>query len=242
MRPDPKRIAALNTFYEGQGAEVILAHAVSGLFGGRVALVSSFGAESVVLLHLMAQAEPNTPVLFADTQMLFAETLKYQQEVAETLGLFDIRRIAPDPAELLADDPARDLNTRNSDACCDLRKIRPLERALREFDVIISGRKRHQASTRAALPLFEQDADGRIKINPLANWARENVSNHLDLHSLPRHPLVAQGFPSLGCAPCTTPVAEGEDLRAGRWRGKDKEECGIHFIDGRAVRGPLTAA
>ncbi|MBB5515857.1 phosphoadenosine phosphosulfate reductase [Rubricella aquisinus] len=242
MRPDPKRIAALNAFYEGQGAEVILAHAVGGLFGGRVAMVSSFGAESVVLLHLMAEAEPHTPVLFADTQMLFAETLKYQQEVAETLGLIDIRRIAPDPAELLAEDRARDLHIRDSDACCDLRKVRPLERALREFDVILSGRKRHQASTRAALPLFEQDADGRIKINPLANWGREEIAAYFDQHALPRHPLVAQGYPSIGCAPCTTPVAAGEDPRAGRWRGQDKEECGIHFIDGRAVRGPLTAA
>ena len=237
MRPAPRRLTALTAHYQGRAATDIVRDAAAGLFGGHRALVSSFGAESVILLHMLAEREQGMPVLFVDTQMLFAETLKYQQEVAEALGLTDVRRISPDPVELKLEDPGRALHRQDVDACCDLRKVRPIERALSEFDVILSGRKRHQSRGRAALEVFEQDGRGRIKVNPLAHWTRADQDAYMTEHALPRHPLVAEGYLSLGCAPCTSRVADGEDPRAGRWRGSDKDECGIHIVDGKVVRG-----
>lgn len=209
---------------------------------GRLAVVSSFGAESVVLLHLVATLAPATPILFIDTEMLFAETLAYQRQVAALLGLADVRVIRPDRDELLAADPEGQLHRADPDACCRLRKVRPLERALEGFDGWITGRKHHQAPTRVALPVFEAGADGRLRINPLARWSADDVRGWMATHGLPRHPLEPRGFRSIGCAPCTTPVAPGEDPRAGRWRGRDKIECGIHFIGGRVVRTGADAA
>ncbi|SFC04517.1 phosphoadenylylsulfate reductase (thioredoxin) [Tropicimonas isoalkanivorans] len=202
---------------------------------GKVALVSSFGADSVVLLHHLSQVAPATPVLFIDTQMLFPETLDYQREVAEKLGLTGIRVIRARAMHLAQEDPANTLHLRDTDACCDLRKTVPLERALSGFDSWITGRKRFQNGSRATLPIVEE-AGGRLKLNPLADWTPSEIADHMRAHRLPRHPLVDKGYPSIGCAPCTSPVAEGEDPRAGRWRGEDKDECGIHFVDGKLVR------
>lgn len=234
--PIADQVAALNERFRGAGASDILAAALDYAATGRIALVSSFGADSVVLLHLAAQVDRNLPVLFIDTQMLFAETLDYQKTLAETLGLTDLRVIRPDPAEVLARDADNLLHLTDPDACCTLRKTEPLDNALAPFGAWITGRKRHQGAERAALEHFEADADGRIKVNPLAHWRRDDLAAHIDRHDLPRHPLVAKGFTSIGCSPCTTPVREGEDARAGRWRGRDKIECGIHFIGGKLVR------
>ena len=236
------RIAALNARYRHRSATSVVEHALRDSDTGAVALVSSFGAESVVLLHMVAVVDPATPVLFVDTRMLFAETLAYQREVAERLGLQDLRIIRAGATRLAARDPEGDLHRKDPDACCALRKTEPLERALAPFDAWITGRKRFQSGTRAELAFFEEEAGtGRIKINPLAHWAPQDVADYMVNNRLPRHPLVARGYPSIGCAPCTTPVKPGEDPRAGRWRGSDKEECGIHFVDGRMVRGPLKA-
>jgi len=233
------RIAQLNDRYRNHAAVSVLEHALGDPDVGRTALVSSFGAESVVLLHMIAVIERTTPVLFIDTQMLFAETLAYQQEVAEKLGLTNIVTVKADPKVLAFDDPDNTLHQFNTDACCAIRKTEPLERALRGYDAWITGRKRFQGSTRATVEFFEAEGDLRIKVNPLAHWGREDLQDYMINNRLPRHPLVAKGYPSIGCAPCTSPVAPGEDPRAGRWRGSAKTECGIHFIDGRAVRGPL---
>lgn len=214
-----------------------LARALRDPVLGKVALVSSFGADSVVLLHMAAQADRNVPVIFLDTQMLFAETLDYQHQVARHLGLRDLRVIRPNAGDLVLDDPAGDLHRRAPDACCDLRKTRPLEQALDGFDTWVTGRKRFQSGGRQALPVIEAEpASGRLKLNPLADWSARDLARYMDDHDLPRHPLVARGFRSIGCAPCTSPTKEGEDPRAGRWRGQDKEECGIHFENGRIVR------
>ena len=246
MPPDPAladRIAGLNARYRHHSATSVVEHALRDGDTGAVTLVSSFGAESVVLLHMVAVVDPATPVLFVDTQMLFAETLDYQREVAERLGLEDLRIIRAAPVRVAAHDPEGDLHRTDPDACCALRKTEPLDRALEPFDAWITGRKRFQSGTRAELAFFEEESGtGRIKINPLAHWAPQDVADYMINNRLPRHPLVAKGYPSIGCAPCTTPVAAGEDPRAGRWRGTDKEECGIHFVDGRMVRGPLKAA
>jgi phosphoadenosine phosphosulfate reductase len=236
--PISERVADLNARYRHHGATAVLEHALADPMVGRLALVSSFGAESVVLLHLVSVIDRTTPVLFIDTQMLFPETLAYQTEVAEKLGLTEIRTIRANPARILAQDPDNLLHLTDTDGCCALRKTEPLERALSGFDAWITGRKRYQGQTRQAVEFFESEGDIRIKVNPLAHWGREDLEEYMVNNRLPRHPLVAKGYLSIGCAPCTTPVAPGEDPRAGRWRGKAKEECGIHFINGRMVRGP----
>jgi phosphoadenosine phosphosulfate reductase len=249
MRPDPRpfpsvaaRVERLNARYRHHSAISVLEHALTDSDTGSVAMVSSFGAESVALLHMVAVVDRATPVLFIDTEMLFSETLVYQRELAEMLGLRDVRVIRASRTRMAAHDPEGLLHRENPDACCALRKTEPLEHALAPFDAWITGRKRFQSGSRAALEFFEAEGAERIKINPLAHWAREDVAEYMVNNRLPRHPLVAKGYPSIGCAPCTTPVAAGEDPRAGRWRGSEKEECGIHFVDGRIVRGPLRQA
>ena len=234
--PVADRVARLNDRYRHHGATAVLYHALADPDLGRVALVSSFGAESVVLLHLVSVMAPATPVLFVDTRMLFPETLDYQRRLADRLNLQDIRVIRADATRLAEADAAGDLHARDSDACCALRKTEPLERALADFDGWITGRKRYQGATRDQVEFFEAEGDTRIKVNPLAHWGREDLEEYMVENRLPRHPLVAKGYPSIGCAPCTSPVKPGEDPRAGRWRGSQKTECGIHFIDGKPVR------
>lgn len=191
---------------------------------GRLALVSSFGTEAAVLLHLVATINPATPVLFIDTLLLFPETLEYQKTLSETLGLRNL--ITINGKNLHEDDPHDDLNEVDPDMCCHLRKTRPLNEALRGFDSWISGRKRFQGGRRQELSLFEVDhAANKLKINPLAHWTPEQVHAYFVKHNLPQHPLVMQGYGSVGCTPCTI-AADG---RTGRWLGRKKTECGIHL-------------
>jgi phosphoadenosine phosphosulfate reductase len=231
------QVSGLNDWYRLHSANAVLSHALRSLEPRKLALVSSFGAESVVLLHMVSVIRRDTPVIFVDTQMLFAETLVYQQELAERLGLSDIRIIRAADTDLQAQDPDDTLHQSDPDACCSLRKTVPLERALDGFDGWITGRKRFQGGARTALDFFEtEDGTGRMKVNPLAHWTPEDMHTYMKENRLPRHPLVARGYPSIGCIPCTTPVAEGEDPRTGRWRGLDKTECGIHFTNGKWIR------
>ena len=237
--PVAGRVASLNARYRHHGATAVLEHALNDVDLGKVALVSSFGAESVVLLHLVSVVAPETPVLFVDTRMLFQETLDYQREVAEKLHLCDLRTIRATQPRVDFEDPDGTLHQFSTDSCCNVRKVEPLERALSEFDGWITGRKRYQGASREAVEFFEAEGDVRIKVNPLAHWGREDIEDYMVNNRLPRHPLVAKGYPSIGCWPCTTPVKAGEDPRAGRWRNTEKVECGIHFINGKAVRVPL---
>lgn len=225
--------ALLNQRFDEAGADDVLRHALTSM--GRMALVSSFGAESVVLLHMVSQIDRHAPVLFIDTEMLFPETLDYQRQVTEQLGLTGVLIFRAGDSAVV--DPHRDLHEHDKDACCNLRKTQPLQTALTGYDGWITGRKRYQSGTRVALDYFEAEAGtNRIKVNPLARWQSEDLRGYLFTHDLPSHPLVSKGYPSIGCAPCTSPVAEGEDPRAGRWRGEDKDECGIHFENGKLVR------
>ncbi len=217
----------------------VLEFTLQGAAPGRIALVSSFGAESIVLLHMISQIDRSLPILFADTQMLFAQTLAYQTDVALQLGLTDVRHIRPEPEDVSEYDPNGVLNRVNKDACCDLRKTRPLQQALSEFDTWITGRKRFQSRVRANLEFFENDGDQRTKLNPLTHWRPDDLHNYIEAHHLPKHPLLKQGFASIGCAPCTSPVKDGEDARAGRWRDSNKTECGIHFTNGEMPRQSL---
>ncbi len=202
---------------------------------GAVALVSSFGADSGVLLHMVAAIDPTTPVIFVDSGKLFAETLAYRDRLADHLGLRDVRTVSARPAAVANVDPTGERHAYDPDGCCHVRKVVPMEAALAPFDAWITGRRRHQGADRAQLDRFEHDEAGRVKINPLADWAPAAVADYLRHHRLPPHPLFTQGYRSIGCAPCTTPVAAGEDPRAGRWRGQDKTECGIHLVGGRLV-------
>lgn len=211
---------------DGDGVRALEA-ALTDAFVGRIAVMSSFGAESAVLLHLVAKIAPQTPVVFLDTGMLFAQTEQYQRALTDMLGLTDIRVQKPDPDEVAAIDPAADLWRRDPDACCNLRKVVPMERALAPFDAWVTGRKRFQGATRSALPVVEIEG-GRIKVNPLAGWSQQRLDDYFIEHQLPRHPLYEFGYLSIGCHPCTRPVAPGEDARAGRWSGLEKSECGIH--------------
>ncbi len=225
----------LNARFESDPTGAIR-YAVNGPFGP-TALVSSFGAESVVLLHMVAQIDRNLPIIFIDTLLLFPETIAYQETLVAQLGFTDLRRTRPDREEMFLQDPEVSLNVSDPDACCALRKARPLERALAPFESWISGRKRFQSDTRAQLQVFEPDPlTGRIKINPLAGFSAEDLRAYMDRHALPRHPLVAQGYRSIGCTPCTRPVASDEDPRAGRWPGQNKVECGIHLANGQVLR------
>jgi phosphoadenosine phosphosulfate reductase len=197
-------------------------------FGRRFALVSSFGAESAVLLHLAAQVSKDIPVLFLDTGKLFGETKRFRDQLTEEFGLTDVRSISPDQNDVGADDPKGNLWTKDTNKCCFIRKVKPLGEVLHGFEGWASGRKRFQGGVRSLLPHFEA-SDGRVKVNPLALWTKDDVADYIDQHDLPRHPLVAEGFASIGCMPCTDPVQEGESERAGRWRGQTKTECGIHL-------------
>ena len=227
------RVADLNTRYRHFGTSYLLEAVLTrGLFD-RIAMVSSFGADSAVLLHLIAQIDRTLPVLFIETALLFEETLTYQQTLADHLGLTNVQVICASKRTVDAVDPYNALRFSNPDACCDLRKTQPLNDALQGYDAWITGRKRHQAQTRQGLHYFDLDeGTARIKINPLIDWKPARIAAHLDTHDLPRHPLVARGYPSIGCAPCTTRVALGEDPRAGRWRGSGKTECGLHTSKG----------
>jgi phosphoadenosine phosphosulfate reductase len=237
-----ERVADLNARYAAHSATSVLERALTDPQVGRVAMVSSFGADSVALLHMMSVIDRSVPVIFIDTEMLFPETLDYQREVAGRLGLTDVRVISPDRTRTFLADPANDLHRRDPDTCCALRKVAPLAAAIAPFDGWVTGRKRFQGGQRAALQFFEAEDDRRIKVNPLAHWTKDDVADYMINNRLPRHPLVAQGYPSIGCAPCTSPVKPGEGERAGRWRGQAKDECGIHFVNGQAVRGVLNAA
>ena len=236
LRADPlDQLEALRLTYGGARPQDVLAGAYAE-FPDQVALVSSFGADAAVLLHMAAEIDAGFPVLMLDTLMLFQETLDYQAELAEHLGLTNVQNLQPDAEDVKGADPTGTLHQYDTDACCEIRKVMPLDRALERFPVTISGRKRFQSATRSGIEVFEAHHD-RLRINPLAAWTARDIRDYMVAHDLPLHPLVAKGYPSIGCAPCTTPVAPGEDPRAGRWRGTAKVECGIHFgADGRIFR------
>ena len=197
-------------------------------FPGRIGLVSSFGSEAALLLHLVAEIDRGLPVIFLDTGKLFGETLRYRDDLVRRLGLTNLRIVKPSADALAAGDPDSLLSHTNPDACCALRKVAPLKQALAGFDAWISGRKRYQGALRQFMPVIEASGE-KIKLNPLARWSKEQVEAEFAARDLPHHPLEEDGFLSIGCMPCTERVAPGEDARSGRWAGREKTECGIHL-------------
>ncbi|CAL4869044.1 Phosphoadenosine phosphosulfate reductase [Asticcacaulis sp. MM231] len=221
------RAEALSAAWEHLTAQDILRKAITEQFIGDITLSSSFGADSAVLLHMVSQIEPNLPVIFLDTDRHFFQTIQYRDELVTKLGLTNLVNLKADPAEAAVEDDKNTLWRTQPNQCCDLRKVRPLNRFMEGFGAWISGRKRHQSATRTSLPIVEFDGK-HFKVNPLATWTAADVEAYFVNHDLPAHPLVDQGFPSIGCFTCTKPVAAGEDARSGRWAGTEKVECGIH--------------
>ncbi len=222
------RAARLADRVAGRDPQAILRHAIEAAAPGRIALVTSFGAESAVLLHMVSEIDPALPVIFLDTGKLFGETLRYRDELVRRLGLTDVRSVAPDPADLKAVDPDGTLWAGRPDRCCHIRKVLPLQRALSGIDTWITGRKRYQGGERSRLAVVETQG-GRVKVNPLANWSQGDIDGYFAAHGLPRHPLQADGYLSIGCMPCTDRASDPDDARSGRWAGRGKTECGIHL-------------
>jgi len=222
-------VAALESELRDAPPGEIIRAAIEAVGRDKLALVSSFGTESAALLKYAADVDPAIPVVFLDTGWLFEETLAYRDTLAAYLGLRDVRTIHPLADDLAREDAERDLWFSDPDRCCYLRKVEPLIRALAPFEAWLNGRKRFQGGERAAIPVVELDGR-RLKFNPLANVTPDELKAiYTDAH-LPAHPLVASGFASVGCMPCTSRIEAGEESRAGRWRGKAKTECGIHVI------------
>ncbi len=219
----------------------LLAPLIGEVFPGRIALVSSFGIESAVLLHMVSRIDPATPVIFLDTGKLFGETRRYRDELAAHLGLSDVRSVRPDPTDEAARDGQGHLWMSEPEMCCHMRKVEPLERALRGFQAWITGRKRFHGGSRTDLTGLEV-ADWRLKANPLAGWSHDEIMAYRDAHDLPMHPLEERGYPSVGCMPCTDLPRPGGGIRDGRWSGSDKTECGIHWtVNGRPVASKRSA-
>ena len=233
-----EQAASLNARLRDASPETILETALTA-FPGRIALVSSFGSESAVLLHMLSRIDPSAPVLFLDTGQLFGQTLDYRKRLATELGLTGVRDLRPAYADLATVDPRADLYRTDTDACCAIRKIAPLDLVLTsEFDAWITGRKRFHGGARLHLPVVEASA-GKLKFNPLAGWDKARLYAYAAEHALPAHPLVEFGYASIGCWPCTKPTDDGSDVRAGRWAGSEKTECGIHSSQ-NAPAAPLS--
>ena len=233
--------AQLNAIVEGhaglEGRELV--SAVIRNAKGRVALLSSFGAESSVLLHMVSEIQPDLPVLFLDTLKLFPDTIAYREQLARELGLTNVQNIVPDTDDLIRVDANGILHQQDKDACCHVRKTLPMQRAFADYDVIISGRKRFHGATRENLEFISVQG-GKIKVEPLASYTALDLHNYMQVHHLPSHPLKLQGYHSIGCEPCTIVGGTDNDPRAGRWAGTEKTECGIHFsASGKLIRTDL---
>lgn len=234
---DDQQLSALQERYAPSLAEVDVPGLLTDPSIGNCAIVSSFGAESAVLLHYVYNIRNTTAVIFLDTHMHFPETIEYMHKLSEFLDL-NLIVARPNEKTVQQEDPLGDLHGTNPHGCCTIRKTFPLQDALIGFDTWISGRKRYQGGERSSLPLVERDGE-KLKVNPLAYWTPDDIEQYFVEHDLPRHPLQPMGYPSIGCAPCTRRLPDGsDDLRAGRWaQFPDKTECGIHLgPDGRFVR------
>ncbi len=220
--------AGLDALYGHLAPRAIIERAAADLFPGAIAAVSSFGADSAVLLHMIAEVDRHMPIVFLDTGKHFEETFAYRDALAADFGLTNVRVVAPQEATLARLDPAGTLHKTDTDACCAIRKVEPMARGVEPFEAWFTGRKRFQAATRTALPVFET-VGHRIRVNPLAHWTTADQAGYMRAHALRENPLVAYGYLSIGCFPCTQPVRPGEDARSGRWAGQAKTECGIHL-------------
>lgn len=243
-KPDKLRqlgIMSLNGMFDEMDGVSVLRQAVTELLADDIAIVSSFGADSSVLLHMVSEVDKNLPVYFLETGKHFPETLEYVETLKQHLGLTNVIALHPDSKDVERFDPNGDLWETDPDSCCHIRKTEPLDATVSGFGGWVTGRKRFQTAERGVLPHFELTSDDRIKVNPLAYFSDADITTYKLKYGLPEHPLYSKGYKSIGCAPCTSVVAEGEDPRAGRWRGLNKKECGIHFDFNGAIAKPMAA-
>ncbi|MDX2072803.1 MAG: phosphoadenylyl-sulfate reductase [Alphaproteobacteria bacterium] len=236
-------LSRLSAFYGSLDAQALLRVMIREEFAGKIALISSFGADAALLLSMVAEVDMATPVLFLETEKHFPETLDYVRTLTSHLGLSSVHWLRPDPSLVARIDPKGDLWSHTPDRCCWMRKVEPLDRAVKELGIeaLITGRKRYQTSERAELEMIELDDKGIFRINPLAYYSKEQQRAGSKALGLPEHPLVDKGYLSIGCAPCTRPVGAGEDERSGRWahtiglENEQKTECGIHLPSDEAA-------
>ena len=243
-KPDKLRelgIMSLNGMFDEMDGVGVLRQAVTDLLADDIAIVSSFGADSSVLLHMVAEVDRDLPVYFLETGKHFPETLDYVETLKRHLGLTNVIALHPDDKDVVRFDPRGDLWETDPDSCCHIRKTEPLDAAVKGFGGWVTGRKRHQTKERGVLPHFELTSDDRVKVNPLPYFSDADITAYKLKYGLPEHPLYNMGYKSIGCAPCTSVVAEGEDPRSGRWRGLNKKECGIHFDFNGAIAKPMAA-
>ncbi len=228
----PEALGAISAGLEGQAPEAVLRWGLEQFhWQGRhgLALATGFGPEGVVLMHMVSRLAPDLTVFYTDTDLLFDETYALRDELSARLGLTFTRVHAGLSLEAQAAEHGPALWSRDPDRCCQLRKVAPLRQFLRTRQAWISAIRRDQTANRAGAGLVEWDrANGLVKLNPLAAWTAGQVWSYVLEHRLPYNPLHDQGYPSIGCWPCTQPVAAGADPRSGRWAGRTKTECGIH--------------
>lgn len=228
--PPTLDLAILNQRLETQSTETILRWAWE-TFAPHIATSSSFQTQSVPLLHLISQNCPAIPIIFLDTGFHFPDTLAFRDELQKRYGL-NIQVVYPvvDKSQLFQQH-GQGLYRRDPDLCCYINKVEPMQRATADLHGLISGVRRDQTGHRANLAVLEPRSKGPLRIHPMLKWTKQDVWDYIDRHDLPPHPLFHQGYPSIGCAPCTRPVVAGENERAGRWSGRLKTECGLH-LDG----------
>jgi phosphoadenosine phosphosulfate reductase len=224
----PEELKRISDEFENASPETILRWAGES-FGKDLAVGTGFGAEGCVLIAMLSGISAEARIFYLDTDLLFPETYALRDRLEVRYGVrFERRTTRLSPADQAAEYGER-LWERQPDVCCHLRKVEPLQEMLSGVRAWITGIRREQSPFRANIGLVEPDEKfGLIKINPLATWSSRDVWEYIVTHDVPYNPLHDHGYPSIGCVPCTTPVQIGEDLRAGRWRGTSKTECGIH--------------
>lgn len=232
--PGPKRywdrneLRRISDRFENAWPEEVL-HWSLKTFGSDVAMATGFGPSGIALMHMLSRVDSSATVFYLDTDLLFPETHDLKRRLAERFGLTFTRVHSGISLQEQARQESPDLWRSNPDRCCLIRKVLPLRRFLSTREAWITGIRRDQSPTRGTIGIVHWDeANGLVKINPLANWSEEQIWQYIDINDLPYNPLHDSGYPSLGCVPCTKPVDVGEDARAGRWKGHDKLECGIH--------------
>lgn len=225
---DQEMIQSLAKQFESAKPEDILKEAVTRI--PRLTVACSFGAEDMVLVDMFMKIYPEIDVFYLDTDLLFQETYELINEAVERYGLPNLHQVKADlTLKEQAQQYGEELWKKNPDLCCHIRKVRPLQKVLANFDGWVTGIRREQASTRRNAQVFEYDAKfNLIKVNPLAIWTNEQVWTYIHDHHVPYNPMHDKGYPSIGCHPCTKSVLAGEDPRSGRWAGMTKTECGLH--------------
>ena len=197
-------------------------------FSPYLAMSSSFQTQSMPLLHMVSQIAPGLPVFFIDTGYHFWDTLMFREKIAFdwNLNIVDLHRL-PHWDSFMRQN-ARSLPVEDPNLCCYLHKVQPMQNALKGYRAWISGIRRDQTAVRAKANFLEPQESGLLKINPLLNWTKKDISEYIKKHDLPHHPLYEKGYRSVGCAPCTIAIGVNDEERAGRWAGKGKVECGLH--------------